>query len=505
MNLFVHVILSSWVVRGNEVAADRPKSAHVHQKMKGFSTGKKIKNNNSTMAMTALPTNVLVVVGTYEGIVAGWELSSEGTMKIMFASPVHGGSVRSLSIAAASGNPNVPGALLSCGYDEYLKTHDIYKRMTSSGEIRTPAEFGTPVCSAMAPPLSTKSSTVTSSVSTHCLLGFAHGKIVIYKKRDWTVQHVLAGHSPGGVASLAVHPSGKLALSGGQDDGKLKLWDLTKGRLSYVSKIPPARTNIQGRTYYEPINSIVWTDDAYGFCYGTHVTVRSVATGEDLLDIEVPSKINHICFLPVEEGLFVVAACNDGSLPVLAVQEGNEKERKAILAIEPVEGPVAGEERFKCVQHLHGYHVVTANSAGVVSIYDLRGAVNMIMSSDDMNEATPVPPESDDGESDQELAVNIVDSVRLGTGARITCLAVCAHGPLRSSTNEAINEAENEEGVSDEADHENSPEDPVIDQSDKKRKRDVGMDPDAVARARALVSEAKKIQHRKKTKKQKSA
>jgi hypothetical protein len=42
------------------------------------------------------------------------------------------------------------------------------------------------------------------------------------KKNDWAVEHVLAGHA-GGIARLAVvHPSGKLALTGGHADGKLK-------------------------------------------------------------------------------------------------------------------------------------------------------------------------------------------------------------------------------------------------------------------------------------------
>ena len=108
-----------------------------------------------------LPSNLVVFVGTYDGVLAGWELK-DSKFHLTFATAVHSGSVRSLSIAT-SPNDDVPGSLLSCGYDETLRTHDWHKKLTSSGEVRTPTDFGTPVCSSFAPP---------KSQSTHCIIGF---------------------------------------------------------------------------------------------------------------------------------------------------------------------------------------------------------------------------------------------------------------------------------------------------------------------------------------------
>jgi hypothetical protein len=500
-----------------------------------------------------LPSKIIIACGTYEGVLAGWESSGDdSTLKLAFATPVHGGSVRSLAIAGRPGDTAaVPGSLLSCGYDEVLRTHDLHKRMTCSGEVRIPADFafGTPVCSSFAPP---------TAVATHCLLGFTGGKLVIYKKRDWTVQHVLAGHD-GGVSSMAVHPSGRMALTAGTCDGKLKLWDLTKGRLAFVSKIPPASTNVAGRTHYDPVNCLVWStttsanstgdnndDDAsvYAFCHGSHVTVKDVATGQDLLDVELPSRVNQICLMRGPEGLFLAAACNDGSLPVLAVQnvvvvnddeddsanddasaasdDAKEKkqERRAIMAIEPVDGPVAGEERFKCIQTVAGYYVVTANSAGVISLMNLQGAVNMIMapSSDDGNDdndddsksSPESDDESDDEEEEEELAVDIIDSVQLGSGARITCLAAWSHmGEIDQSDDDDDDEVQEEvESPTKEVVQETERVyQRVGDQNDKKRKHKdevtVTMDPEAMERARSLVADAKKIQKRKEKKKSK--
>ncbi|KAL3918073.1 MAG: hypothetical protein SGILL_004412, partial [Bacillariaceae sp.] len=195
---------------------------------------------------------LVIAAGTYDGVLAGWEFQRSSTttaagnddkpksLALTFATAVHDGSIRSLCIAG-NAKATEPGPLLSSGYDESLKTHDWHKRLTSSGEIRTPSDFGTPVCSAFAPP---------TSHSTHCIGGFSDGKICIYKKRDWSDQHVLAGHD-GGVGALAVHPTGKMALSGGVTDGKLKLWDLTKGRLAFVNKIAPASTR-GGKAKYDP-------------------------------------------------------------------------------------------------------------------------------------------------------------------------------------------------------------------------------------------------------------
>jgi protein MAK11 len=449
--------------------------------------------------MATLPSRFVIVVGTYDGVVGGWEKQEDGVFELTFATAVHQGSVRSLAMAATSPQDGNPGTLLSCGYDEMLKTHDWKKRLNSSGEIRTPSDFGTPVCSSFVPP--------TTAPSTHCIVGFSGGKVAIYKKRDWSLQHVLAGHD-GGLASLGVHPSGKLALTGGQTDGKLKLWDLTKGRLAYVTKLAPSSSR-GARSFFDPILSIVWTREgnAYAWAYGNHITVRDGATGKDLLDVETPSKVNQVALLEGEDGVFVAAACNDGSLPVLAVADvdADETTRRALLAVEPVDSVVAGEERYKCIESIHhGYHVITATSAGVVSLMNLQGAINMIMSEGDqtaVNKAGEGQEEEEEDDNDFELAVDIVASVRLGSGARITCLSAwCSDLPLKVEGSKEIDGQKEDEPVE------------TLDAGEAKRSgtkrkenifKEIGMDASALEKARALVHQAKKIE-KKKAKKRKN-
>jgi len=449
----------------------------------------------------------VIAAGTYDGVLAGWELHKKG-LDLTFATAVHAGSIRSLSLGA-SPNGNEPGPLLSCGYDETLRTHDWHKRMTSSGEIQTPADFGTPICSSFAPP---------TKQSTHCIIGFTSGKIFIYKKRDWSVQHILAGHD-GGVASLAVHPTGKLALSAGVTDGKLKLWDLTKGRLAFVSKIKPS-SQLGSATRYDAVNSLVWSDDGdfYAMAYGSHITVRDVESGKDLLDVDLPSRVNQVALMSGPEGLFVAAACNDGSLPVLAVEDTTGDARRAIMAIEPVESHLAREERFKCICTVRGYYVVTANSAGVVSLMNLEGAIRMITSDEnneddgkgDRDDASSVEEEEEDQDDDDddsvELAVDIIESTRLGTGARITSLVAWCMDE----------EAQQEKTVEPTSTVEKKPPEKLdpIQEKDRTKKEpnslkrkplddDLTMDDAAVKKARNLIEQAKSLKKKKDKKKKK--
>lgn len=454
--------------------------------------------------MTSIFSSGLVIAaGTYDGVLAGWEFIEQNTnndtttnirpLTLSFATAVHEGSVRSLCMAGDA-KKNEPGALLSCGYDETLKTHDWKKRQTSSGEVRTPGGFGTPVCSAFAPP---------TGHSTHCIVGFSgDGKICIYKKRDWSIHHVLAGHD-GGTGTLAVHPTGKLALSGGVTDGKLKLWDLTKGRLSFVNKINPVSTR-GGRARYDPITSVIWSEggDFYAFSYGSHVTVRKVTTGKAVLDAEMPNRVNQVALMSGPEGLFLAVACNDGSLPVLAVEDNEKESRNAIMAIEPVDSHLAREERFKCIKGVRDYYVVTANSAGVVSLMNLQGAINMMVSDSEEEDENSLSDDDEsgkqeiDGNDDSELAVHIVESVQLGTGARITCLAAWC------KTKESQISKEKQK-VTDKITKEDKS--VIKKQSVYKRtlmsKADEIMDADDVTKARSLVKKAKKLKSKRERKK----
>jgi WD40 repeat protein len=62
-------------------------------------------------------------------------------------------------------------------------------------------------------------------------------------KGDWEHLKQMKGHK-GSVNSLAVHPSGRLALSVAHDRA-LRMWDLVKGRCTYTAKLDAEGDNLQ--------------------------------------------------------------------------------------------------------------------------------------------------------------------------------------------------------------------------------------------------------------------
>ena len=62
----------------------------------------------------------------------------------------------------------------------------------------------------------------------HLISGSEDGTLCLFHARDWTVLRVLRGHKAR-VNSVAVHPSGKVALSVGKDK-TLRMWDLMRGK-----------------------------------------------------------------------------------------------------------------------------------------------------------------------------------------------------------------------------------------------------------------------------------
>jgi protein MAK11 len=79
---------------------------------------------------------------------------------------------------------------------------------------------------------------------TYMFSGSEDGTICIWRTKDWECLKILKGHK-GRVNSLAIHPSGKIALSVSIDK-TVRLWNLLTGQKADVNKI--------GRGIYRFIN-----------------------------------------------------------------------------------------------------------------------------------------------------------------------------------------------------------------------------------------------------------
>ena len=342
--------------------------------------------------------------------------------------------------------------------------------------------------------------------NTHALIGFQSGKLKLYElknKADWDLVHVLSGHKEHGVSCVSIHPTGTMALSGGTRDSRIVLWDLTKGKRAYVYKLPSPMSTI---------TCMHWSSDGliFAYAYNSTIVVKDVNTGDFLLDTQVSSsQINAFCFL--QNGNYVVCACNDASLIVLSTAKLQPGVR-GLVAIEPIStqddtdsdshddekskddndhAMTAAEERIKCLEHLHHNIVVIANSNGIVSVIDLTNALYMMMLDDD------------DSVEDDIQAVQFLTSVKVGTtGARITSLAVSCtpKNNIQHDIDDSDSSSDNEEIIQDKKE--------IIPKIKNKEKTIVWqgktklleLDDDKIVKARELVKKAKKRQEKQKKK-----
>ena len=82
----------------------------------------------------------------------------------------------------------------------------------------------------------------------HLVTGSEDNKICIVKAAaSWNVEKTLCKHQ-GAVTDLAVHPSGKLMLSIGEDN-KLITWNLIKGRCVVVRRCQSKLTSAIGSSH----------------------------------------------------------------------------------------------------------------------------------------------------------------------------------------------------------------------------------------------------------------
>lgn len=204
---------------------------------------------------------LLVTVGSYEKTLHGVDLKIdvEGdkavSKKVAFSMPAHTGFVKTL----ASG----PEFLVSGSTDETVRIFDLRRRK----------DYGSLTCHS-------------GSVSTLCFYkqkmlfsGGEDGKIFVTRCADWETIMTLKGHS-GGVNSVAVHPSGKLALSSGKDK-MVKTWNLVTGKIALKSKM----------NY--PVERIVWSPSgsAYAYISERHVTIYETDGAAIVLDHSPSKKI----------------------------------------------------------------------------------------------------------------------------------------------------------------------------------------------------------------------
>ncbi|KXS19819.1 WD40 repeat-like protein [Gonapodya prolifera JEL478] len=216
------------------------------------------------------------------------------------------------------------------------------------------------------------------------------GKVCVWRSKDWELVKELKGHK-GKVLDMAVHPSGRVALTVGEDK-TLRCWNLTNASLALTAKLQrPPSPPTTGGGYVPPQqplpDRILFTPDGdhYMLLWPTCILVckTTAAGGADGGDKDVvihPPKLGKflsVCAFPVSgkggTGTETVLAvgCEDASVALYSL-DGTplHADRWGLTA-------AACTARVKCVA-ARGAYLVAATSKGTVVVWDAKEAVKAV-------------------------------------------------------------------------------------------------------------------------------
>ena len=118
----------------------------------------------------------------------------------------------------------------------------------------------------------------------HMISGSEDMSLRIWRCHDWECLHVLHGHKAV-ITSVAIHPSGKLALSVSKDN-TMKLWNLIQGRCSFTRRLKG------------PADKVFWhpSGEYYMLVVTTEVQVYRASDNVCTASIKHKTRVNQAVF-----------------------------------------------------------------------------------------------------------------------------------------------------------------------------------------------------------------
>ena len=389
--------------------------------------------------------NIRITLGTYDGWIYGWEptdlkknnekkkkmvdpstqslsdiLSSasnksvdgkrldDGGMSLVYAYEAHVGIVRCAALMKGN-NGNI---LATGGMDEIIRVYNLSKKREVGELVQH-----------------TGGITSLQFVGTKYLLSASEDKTVrIWRVKDWACLHVLGGHKEG-ITSLAVHPSGRLALSTSKDK-TMRLWNLLEGRNAYISRL---------KTIPE---KVVWSPSAamYAILFRNEIYVYRATDGEVIANKNTKgSRIQDVLFLNDN------VICYSSTFGILSLW--NYVDESLSLQLN------AGvKDRIRSLVKINNRSILSVTTNGLVHVWDL----------------------TEDNLTKDTTPLHTLKSIAK-TGSRTTCLDVCVLGiNNKEMIDTNYNNTNNSDGSSSNSSGNNNNKNNQKKKKNKKRKKNSG-------------------------------
>ncbi|KAK6532015.1 hypothetical protein TWF694_003178 [Orbilia ellipsospora] len=352
----------------------------------------------SKLSLTS--TSFQIIAGSYDRVLHGLRVSilsdnatKSATFTPLFLFTAHASSIRCLAVSPPSDNSSNGSSsnkriLATSSPDTKINLYHLHTR-TNLGTLAPPS--ASPTTSLVFPSKSTLISTDEA--------GYIH----IFRTRDWSLLTSLHCPTPkpkpsailqgGGVNSLAVHPSGKLALSVSKDERAVRMWNLMTGRkagvLVFPKTIPRLITGVNGEGV--KVNWRPEGKEGYAVMFERGVVlfgVDSTVKGKisttpvsklhqiKFLETEIDSEMQELCLLATEDGRVVVYLIPQESEPSAEAEEEEEIKPFVIATIVPSSSDKSRIKDFDILAHPSSdqksrYFLTTANSEGIIRVYSL--------------------------------------------------------------------------------------------------------------------------------------
>lgn len=173
--------------------------------------------------------------------------------------------------------------------------------------------------------------------------GSADGAICLWRTKDWEILAELKAHKAA-VVDLAIHKSGKIMLSVG-DDHRLVLWNLMTARKAAVRKLRAAPRQVA---------FVPSTTAEYVVAYQKSIDLCS-QNGETLKNWTVPSSIHKIGFY----GELLLVSCDNGQIILYNL---NSEDPVRVL-----QGHAARVKDFSVLDN----HMASVSTDGNIVVWDL--------------------------------------------------------------------------------------------------------------------------------------
>ncbi|KAF9293109.1 p21-activated protein kinase-interacting protein 1-like protein [Linnemannia elongata] len=219
-----------------------------------------------------------IVAGTYENILYGvdayWNEDMTLRLSPIFIFPAHIGCIKSLAIG---------GHFLASGStDEKIQLYDLKRRKELGALLQHQGTI----------------TALTFHTKTHMLSGSDDGKICVWRTKDWECLKIMKGHQAS-VHSIAIHPSGKIALSVSVDHS-VRLWNLLLGKQASM-------TRLQGEGL-----KVAWNPSGTGYSimFDQEVGIYDMATAKCIRTIK-PAKKTRLNTMIYYKDEYLIVGCED--------------------------------------------------------------------------------------------------------------------------------------------------------------------------------------------------